>query len=343
MIKVGSFENIFSIEALFDGWREFMRGKLRSFEIIQFDRFRERNIFELFEELHSELYRHGGYSEFFIRDPKLRHIHKASVKDRLVHHILYRALDAEWEPRLHHHIYSSRVGKGTHAAVDAVDGMVRKVSKNYSRICWCLKCDILRFFDSINHEILSRTIQQGVSDPQVLRLLAQVVKSFESVKGSNRGVPLGNVTSQVFANIYLHPLDCFIKHTLGQKSYVRYADDFIVLSDSRREIEDLIEPISHFLRDILKLSLHPKKIILRPLHQGIDFLGFIILPYYRIIRPTTKRRMITKLSVHFAHAMDSDEDMSLFKAAWSSYRGLMSHADTYLLEQGLSDRFSINY
>ena len=157
--------------------------------------------------------------------------------------------------------YSCRNNKGTHGAFKRVVQLSRQVSKNYTNSCWALKLDIRKFFDSVDHEILMNLLKARIADEQLLQLLQNIVSSFEFKLG--KGIPLGNLTSQLFANIYLDPLDKFVKHQLRAKYYLRYADDFM-LSDTNpdRLLGYLIE-INRFLRDNLGLTLHPNKIILR--------------------------------------------------------------------------------
>lgn len=169
--------------------------------------------------------------------------------------------------------------------------MTRKISKNYTSPCWVVKCDVKKFFASIDHEILITLLKTRVCDVSILRLLEEVIYSFTSDGKKDKGIPLGNLTSQVFANIYLNELDQFVKHTLKIKYYLRYADDFLIISNRKEELKTYIKPISTFLEEKLKLELHPKKIIFRNLYWGIDFLGYIILPHYILPRIKTKRRI----------------------------------------------------
>lgn len=232
----------------------------------------EDNLFNLHQALKDKTYQHGSYQSFYVHDPKLRHIHKASVQDRIIHHLLYRYLYALFNKTFIFDSYSCRLEKGTHKAVSRLEKFTRIVSKNYTKPCWALKLDIKKFFASVDHQILLNLLQDKIKDKDIIWLLKQVIGSFHSEHGLNKGIPLGNLTSQVFANIYLNELGQFIKHHLKLKYYLRYADGFIMLSCSN-DLNQWIKRIEQFLPGRLKIELHPKKIILRKLNWGIDFFG----------------------------------------------------------------------
>lgn len=327
------FARIVSAESLFNAWRLFRRGKGQRKDVQLFERHLEKNIFELHRELVSKTYQHSAYSSFFIHDPKVRHIRKACVRDRLVHQAVYTVLTEIFEPRFIHHLYSSRIGKGTHRGVLALKAATLKVSKNNSRRCWALKCDIRKFYDSVDHETLLRLIARTVKDDDTNWLLQQVVRSFHFEGAPGKGLPIGNLTSQVFTNIYLNEFDQFIKHKLRQKHYLRFADDFIALSANRGDLQELLPEMRKFLSDELKLELHPRKVILRPLEQGIDFLGYVTLPHHRALRTKTKKRMLRKLSKRLDAYFEDEIDEYSISQSLQSYLGVLSHADTHKLER----------
>ncbi len=320
------FEQISSVENLYESWREFRCGKRSKPDVQDFERHLEQNLFRLHDALRHQTYRHSPYASFSISDPKLRRIHKATVSDRIVHRALSRMLMPIFNPRFIHDSYACRPGKGTHAAVLRLERFARTVSKNFTRPCIALKCDVRKFFDSIDHTILLDLIRKTVSDPQALWLIGIVVESFTVESSQEReresrphGLPLGNLTSQLFANIYLNELDQFVKHTLRMKCYLRYCDDFVILHNNRNMLEQLIEPLRRFLDERLCLTLHPKKTIIRKLTHGIDFLGYVTLPNYRVLRTSTKRRMLQHIT---------PENLP-------SYLGLLKHCRGYALEREL--------
>ena len=217
---------------------------------------------------------HGTYHAFNISDPKSRNIHKASVRDRLLHHAIHRKLYPFFDKKFISDSYSCRVGKGTHRAIDRFRAYAYCVSRNHTHTVWTLKCDIRKFFASVDQRILLDIIVRHIHDPDTAWLVGQIVSSFNSGK-SCKGLPLGNLTSQLLANIYMNEFDQFVKHTLKAKHYVRYADDFMFLSRDEEWLASFIPRIAEFLKLRLALSLHPNKVSIKSFASGVDFLGWI--------------------------------------------------------------------
>lgn len=278
-------------------WQEFRRGKNKKFDVQEFEFNLEDNLFKLHEDLKSGIWQHSHYTAFNVCDPKLRRIHKACVCDRVLHHAVFRILYSIFDKSFIFDSYSCRLDKGTHRAVSRLEGFCGQASQNNTRNAFVLKCDIKKFFDSVDQEILLGLINRKIKDERTISLIKIIIESFATLSG--KGLPLGNVTSQLFANIYLNELDQFIKHKLGIKFYLRYCDDFIVLNENKEYLETLVVLIDKFLYDNLKLNLHPDKIEIRKYYQGIDFLGYVILPYCRVLRTKTKRRMIKKIRKNY--------------------------------------------
>jgi len=319
------FEKIISLANLFSAWREFKKGKIKKSDVLQFELNLEDNIFSLYNELKNKTYCHSNYTSFCIKDPKLRKIHKAIVKDRVLHHAIFRILYPIFDRHFIFDSCSCRDDKGTYKAINQLNRFAKKVSKNNTRSCYILKCDVKKYFDSINQEILLRLIKQKVTDENVIWLIEKNVKSFPA------GLPLGNITSQLFANIYLNGLDQFVKHTLKQKYYIRYCDDFVILSDNADILKNLIFTISNFLENNLKLSLHKGKITIGRYRQGIDFLGYKSFPKYKILRTKTKKRILDK-------AKENNKIESLI-----SYLGILKHCKSRKIKKKLlKNYFSID-
>lgn len=316
---VHTYQDIISLENLLLAWQEFVRGKRGKWDVQEFGCSLMDNIVQLHQDLVNKTYRHGGYHRFSICDPKPRVIHKASVQDRLVHHAIHRILYPFFDRTFVADSFACRVDKGMHRAINRFRAMAYKVSENQTRTCWVLKCDIRKFFEHIDHGILMRLLGEHISDEGILWLLREVIGSFYVAPG--RGLPLGNLTSQLFVNVYMNVLDQFIKHQLKARQYVRYADDFIVLSRDRRQLERMIPTIRDFLIERLKLQLHPDKIFLKTLASGVDFLGWVQFPDHRVLRTNTKRRMMRRVRVCPA------------PEAVQSYLGLLSHGNTFGLRQ----------
>ncbi|MCX6726418.1 MAG: reverse transcriptase/maturase family protein [Candidatus Shapirobacteria bacterium] len=275
----------------------------------------------LYEDLITKTYRHGGYFAFKISDPKPRDIHKASLRDRIVHHALHRSLYPYFDRQFIFDSYSCRMGKGTYKAMDRARSFGRKASQNNTKTTWILKGDIRKFFASVDHAVLKNILKESIKDPDIMWLLEQVIDSFETVGKLSVGLPLGNLTSQLLVNIYMNQFDQFVKRKLKVKYYLRYADDFLIFSQSKIYLEELIPKLSEYLETNLKLSLHPKKVFIKTLASGIDFLGWVHFGHHRILRTATKHHMLKRLRQN-----NSLETLN-------SYLGLLRHGNTYKLSQ----------
>jgi len=318
------YENIISPENLLEAWKEFLRGKRKKRDVQEFQLNLMDNIIEIHRDLENFKYNHGGYKAFRINDPKPRNIHKANVRDRLLHRAIYRVLYPFFGRTFISDSFSCRNEKGTHKALNRFRNFTYKVSKNNTKTCWILKCDIRKFFENINHDILLDILNRYIPNQNIIWLLEKVIRSFSSKP--NTGLPLGNLTSQLFVNIYMNEFDQFVKHKLKIEHYIRYADDFVILSENRNRLENQIEPIKEFLGNRLKLELHPNKIFIRTLYSGVDFLGWIHFTDHRVLRTTTKRRMFRKL-----------QESETLKTI-NSYLGLMKWGNTYKLRSRVLEK-----
>lgn len=319
--RTHSYQDVVSIENLLTAWREFLRGKRKRIDIAQFSLHLTDNIIILHQELLQKTYRHGAYTAFTINDPKPRSIHKATVRDRLVHHALYRLLYLHFDQSFIFDSFSCRRQKGTHRAINRFRAYGRKVSQNHTHTTWVLKCDIRKFFASIDHVVLLDILHQRIDDQNIIWLLEEIIGSFHTSVESGTGLPLGNLTSQLLVNIYMNEFDQFMKHNVKAKYYIRYADDFVIFHTDKVYLQNLIPRISIFLETTLKLSLHPKKLFIKTLTSGVDFLGWVHFPHHRVLRTTTKRRMLH-------HLKRNQTDKTVI-----SYLGLLSHGNTYKLRK----------
>jgi len=323
-----NFDNIISIENLFTAWQEFKKGKIKKKDVQLFVFSLEDNLFQLHRELKNKLYQHSKYTAFNISDPKPRKIHKATVRDRILHHAVFRILYPIFDKSFIFDSYSCRIEKGTHKAVSRLELFCRKLNRNNRRNIYVLKCDIKKFFASVNQKILVDLIKKKIQDKNAIWLIEKIIKSFNSGI-ENKGIPLGNVTSQLFANIYLNEFDQFVKHKLKIKYYLRYCDDFLILGENEESLKNLIKPVDNFLKKELKLRLHPDKIIVRKLRQGVDFLGYVVLPYHRVLRTKTKRRMFNKLVEKRKELKNSLISKQYFNQSLQSYLGVLKHCKGY--------------
>ncbi len=310
------YKDIIKINSLLEVWERFLRGKRHKKDVMLFQSELALNLADLHYSLANYTYRHGQYSAFNVSDPKPRNIHKACVRDRVLHHLMYKELYPYFEKKFIFDSYSCRENKGVHRAFDRFKYFAGKVSKNHSRTCYVLKCDIKKFFASIDHEILIKILKRQIKDSDIISLINKVISSFYTVR-PGVGLPLGNLTSQLLVNIYMHELDMYIKQELRTKYYIRYADDFIILSDNEKYLNSLLVKINKFLHKELKLTLHKHKVSIRTYASGVDFLGWVHFPYHRQLRTITKHRIVRKLKGY-----PKRETMV-------SYRGLLSHGNTY--------------
>lgn len=319
---VHKYEDIISVDNLLCAWQEFVRCKKNKLDVSDFKRDLFSNIVELHNSLKDKTYRHGEYYQFKIHDPKERDIHKALVRDRLLHHAIYRKLYPFFDRTFISDSYSCRKEKGTHRGFYRFCEFAKRASLNQTKTVWVLKCDIRKFFASIDQYILFEIIGQYIPDQDIMQLIKEIVGSFHS-RGVGIGLPLGNLTSQLFVNIYMNEFDQFIKHRLKAKYYIRYADDFVILSMDRDWLYSILGDISLFLRDKLHLTLHPNKVSIKTFASGIDFLGWTHFIDHRVLRTATKNRMFRKLN-------DNSKEGTI-----TSYLGLLSHGDTYKLAKKL--------
>jgi len=335
------FEKMTSLVHIFDCWDHFKRGKRKRKEIQHFERNLEDHIFQLQHDLISLQYRHNTYNHFYVSDPKLRRISKALVKDRLVHQIVYAVLNPIFDKKFIYHSLSSRLGKGTHVGIKLLRRMIRKVGSNGKKPVFALKMDIKRFFDAINHQILKNLIRKSIKNKNALQIIDAIIDSFKTSDGffGNVGIPLGNATSQIFANIYLHELDDFIKQELRERYYLRYSDDFIILSNDEEHLKFLIGTIQDFLTKRLQLELHPKKIVIRKLSQGIDFVGYILFSNHTLLRARTKQRMKKRLKEAYKTYLQGKMEDADFDQRLQSYLGILSHSNQHNLSQAIKNAY----
>ncbi len=317
---IHTYNNIISPENLLGAWREFARGKHGKPDVQEFSLRLMDNIFQLHNELKTQTYHHGHYHHFRICDPKPRDIHKANVRDRLVHHAIYRALYWFYHPLFIADSYSCRLGKGTHKALNCFRAMAYQTSRNHTWTCWVLRGDIKQFFASIDHQVLLSLLCSRIPDVQTIWLLSEIVDSFHSTQ-SGIGLPLGNLTSQLFVNVYMNEFDQLVKTKLRIKHYLRYADDFAILLPDRDYLINLIPTLQQFLTQKLKLTLHPRKVTIKTVASGVDFLGWVHFTDHRVLRSATRRRMIKRLTANPQ------------PATAESYRGLLKWGNAYKLKE----------
>lgn len=223
-----------------------------------------------------------------------------------------------------------------HRGVRQLARYLRQVSGNYHRVAYALKCDIRKFFESIDHGVLLELLEKRVHNTDTRWLVRQIVGSFSVSKGSpcsKTGLPLGNVTSQLFSNVYLNEFDQWAKHILKARHYVRYCDDFIILHPDAKYLRGIVPDIQKYLCEKLKLTLHPHKASIIKIRQGVDFLGYVALPRATMLRVGTKKRRFRKLQEKRKRVERGIFTEESFEHSRQSYLGILAHANTQKLRQ----------
>jgi retron-type reverse transcriptase len=323
-----AYETIISVENLLLAWQEFIKGKKKKLDVQIFQYRLMDNILDLHNDLKNKTYSHGPYKAFNISDPKPRNIHKASVRDRLLHHAIYRILYPFFDNKFISNSFSCRKYKGTHKALKRFKDYYLQASQGKTKTVYILKCDIRKFFASIDHSTLMEILKKYITDQDVIWLLTNIINSFSSTR-AGAGLPLGNLTSQLLVNIYMNEFDQSIKHILKVRYYIRYADDFVIFSENWEWLDNILTRIQFFLENELKLKLHPDKVFIKTAASGVDFLGWVNFPYHQVLRTATKKKMFRKLSGNYK------------KEVVSSYLGMLGHGNGYKLQTRLINQSKI--
>lgn len=311
------------------------KGKRRKHNVARFNMNRERRVFQLQEDLVSWRYKPGPYREFTVYERKPRVICAAPFRDRIVHHALCNVIEPVFDRTFINDSYACRVGKGTHAAADRYTEFSRK--KRY-----VLKLDIRQYFPSIDHGILYQELSRGICDKDVLWLIRLILASKGddgSLWPSGKGIPIGNLTSQFFANVYLNRFDHWMKEEMGCTYYLRYVDDMVILSDSKHWLHDLITPAKEKLAS-LRLTIHPRKCTVFPVNEGCDFMGYWIWPNHRRLRSDNGRRFTRRLKTMADRYRTGEIQLDQVSSSVASWTGHASHADTWALRNQILGQIS---
>ncbi len=282
------YGDIITFENIYKAWNKFKKGKSNRVDVNGFVLRLTDDLLDIYNDLKSKSYNHSEYQEFIIIETKKRMIHKASVRDRVVHHLLYDSLYTYFDKKFIYDSYSCRKNKGVHKALERYKHFSRKVSQNYTKQVYVLKFDIQKCFASIDYIILKNILEKYILCKDILNLLFKIIDSHKI------GIPLGNLTSQLFINIYLHELDFYCKHTLKLKYYIRYADDIIIFLENENKAKEIMDNISLFCNTNLKLNIH--KVEVKTIYSGVDFLGWVHFPRYRVLRKVTRVKMFRNIN-----------------------------------------------
>ena len=360
-----------TLDEVFEAYFECRKTKRYSKGALQYEVNYEENLIKLYEALKSRTLRLGRYSCFIVTDPVRREIFAAPFAERIVHHILIRRLNPAFEKYFIRDSYACRKGKGTHAAIRKAEHDIKSASRNGKMEAWVLKLDIQGFFMNIDRSILWHRLEQFIDTnrpPDSVdfeKYLARTIIFNEPIKSCimrspkkawallpddkslftakpNCGLPIGNLTSQVFANFYLSPFDHYIKHTLGCHRYVRYVDDCIFISSYKEYLNALIPRVERFLQKELHLKLHPRKIYLQEVHNGVPFLGTFITPFYTLCCRRIKNNFVTSLKkwsdIADDHKLKRKEKYDCLSSV-NSYLCTMKHYKTYRFRKKQVERY----
>lgn len=287
-----------SLANVWRSWYRFRGGKRHTLELEHFLYYLERNLKQLWQELDSSTYRHGPYEKFIVTDTKRREISVALIRDRIVHRLLYDYLYLVYDTTFIYDAWSCRKDKGLLGAIERTEKFLRAYPHSF---IW--RADITKFFDSVDRSVLKRTMERKIKDPIAQKLLYEIIDSYpdpasykKSALPHPKGIPIGNLTSQIFANIYLNELDRFVKHDLKPLGYTRYGDDFILIGSSQSELEASRNKVNDFLKVNLRLDINPKNDIMVKAKNGIHFLGVDIFPYGRRLRSRNVKQAMNNLT-----------------------------------------------
>jgi RNA-directed DNA polymerase len=326
-----AFEHLSSFENLLGAFARAARGKRARAPVATFEHRLADRVLELQQTLRTGTYRPGSYVHFTIHEPKRRRISAAPFEDRVVHHALCSVIEPRFEPLFVPDSYANRVGKGTHAAVDRLHALTR-------RFRFVLRCDIVKHFPAIDHQVLLGTLARVVPEPDVMRLIGLILASGEGVLDDEhapvffpgddllslcrpRGLPIGNLTSQFWSNCYLHPFDQFVTRELGCGAYVRYVDDFALFADSKNTLwgwkRALMERLTR-----LRLAIHESAAQVVPVAQGVPWLGFVVYPTHRRVKA---RRVVTATRRLRARVADYRDGRLTFGELDASVQGWVEH------------------
>ena len=348
------FQEIVSFENLFLAWENARKGKRYRDDVMDYSNRLEENLIVTQNELIHHTYEVGRYRCFYIMVPKKRLIMSLQFKDRIVQWAFYQVLNPVFDKSFIFDSYACRKGKGTHSAADRLQYWLRKTDRKDKQYYY-LKLDISKFFYRIDHRVLIDILKRKIHDKDVIKTLERLINCEETNFGlpagvevdeipfeqrlNDVGVPIGNLTSQMFANIYMNEVDQYAKHKLKLRYYIRYMDDIVIIHHDKQYLSHIKEEIESFLNDELHLQLNNKTCI-RPTFTGIDFVGFRIWSTHKKLRKQTVKRMKSRLKYVFAAYKEGEVTRESLERTIASYRGVMQHFNSYGLRQHLNKLYN---
>lgn len=336
------YSQITNFDNIYHAWRKARKGKRYHASVIAFEHDIDNEMLRLRDELQSQTWQVGGYRSFTVHEPKRRKISAAPFRDRIVHHALINIIEPIYERKFIFDSYANRKGKGTHKALDRCTYYMRRYK-------YVLQCDIQQFFPAIDHQILKSILAKTIACQPTLALCEKIIDSGVGVLSAEydmryfpdddlfavergRGLPIGNLTSQFWANVYMNELDQYVKHTLRCKAYTRYVDDFLLFADDKETLHQWREQMITFLQS-LRLTIHENRAQPKPVTHGIPFLGFTVYPTHcrlKRSRGIYYRRRLKMLYRRFKAGEITREEGRASVMAWL---GHVQHGDTYNLRR----------
>jgi len=338
------YQEICSYENLHRAYINARKCKRFRDEVLRFTNDLEDYLVEIENELQSRTYQVGGYREFYIYEPKKRLIMALPFKDRVVQWAIYQVLNPIFQKTYISHSYGCIVGRGTHKAVEKLSYWLHQVNRKPQKYYY-LKLDISKYFYRVDHAVLLEIIGRKFKDPDLMWLLKTIVESRDTYFGlplganpdevkerlPDKGMPIGNLTSQMFANLYLNELDQYTKRQLRIHYYIRYMDDIIILADDKKQLHYYKEAIKEFLETKLKLNLN-RKTAIRPISLGIEFIGYRLWPTHIKLRKATALKMKRRLKQVRELYNEGKIDFEKVNATVQSYLGVMKHCNSHSLQ-----------
>jgi retron-type reverse transcriptase len=344
------YDTVYHPLNLWAAYKQAARGKRYRPAAARFEYDLEENLIELEQALREETYQPGGYQSFYVQKPKKRLINAAPFRDRVVHHALMNVIEPLFERQFIFDSYANRKGKGTHKALDRCTYFLRRYD-------YVMHLDVRQFFPSVDHEILLSVLERTIGDEHVMELIRKIVSSGagvqadeyemvyfpgDSIFASNRprGLPIGNLTSQHWANVYLNELDQYAKRVLHCRAYVRYVDDILLFADDKTTLHDWSMEIVSFLQT-LRLTLHENRASPRPSASGVTFLGFIVFPTYRRLKPANGYAFQRRLKGLVRRVESRRLSQKMFSMLLTSWLDHASHGHTFGLRRAILGRAGI--
>ena len=328
------YPDVYSMKNLILAWKRARKGKTKKNYVTEFEKNLGVNLRTLHDELKNQTYNPKPLKTFILRDPKTRKISKSDFRDRIMHHALVNVIEPIFERTFIHDNCANRIGKGNLFAIKRFEKFQRKATKNLSSKAYCLKADIRHYFQEVNHEILLEMIKRKIIDEKTVWLAETILKNNVRNNRKEKGMPLGNLTSQFFANVYLNELDYSVKQELKAKCYIRYVDDFTILHSSREQLEVWKSRIEKFLKERLDLELHPDKSKIICLSKGVDFVGFRNFYHFKLLRKRNIKKMLLQIEKYNRNKSNKEKLSESFQG-WNAYA---KWANTYKLRKNIINR-----